>query len=414
MRNHFGSIFSTAVEAARLDLMFFKTHPKFVGAIVLFLIIPTLYGSIYLSSMWDPASQTRNLSVILVNEDKGVARDKTNLNIGAMVVDRLQADGRFSYRILSSGDEARRIVNQGQASFAILIPHNFSQLALAGRLPGAATIIVHVSEGNDYAGAGFARRFAPELVQRINQTLNEHRFAAAMGRLNRQPGNLHAIEGTPAGLSESVRAHIEVSAKVANQGTGMAPNFVPLSLWVGASLCTYLFAFTVLPESLKGRSSLGIALGKLFTPAIVVLCQATVLSLTLYFVLHIQIHSIPRFTLTLALTALTFLAVMFMLIRLFGNAGRLFALVLLVIQLASSGATLPVELSSPFFQAIHPWLPLSWVVRAVRIALFDAYEGAWWQTVGAISLMLSVAVAVASLPKKWKLVQTSAYEPILE
>ncbi|MEE3920066.1 hypothetical protein V2I01_22965 [Micromonospora sp. BRA006-A] len=49
-----------------------------------------------------------------------------------------------------------------------------------------------------------------------------------------------------------------------------------------------------------------------------------------------------------------------------GPAGRLAALALLMLQLTSSGGTYPVQTSPGFFQAIHPWLPMTYVVDGLR------------------------------------------------
>jgi putative membrane protein len=176
--------------------------------------------------------------------------------------------------------------------------------------------------------------------------------------------------GTPAGLSSTVRAQLEYSARVPNQATAMAPNFVPLALWVGAKLCAVLFADQKLPAPLAGQPTLGIVLGKL--------------------------------------------AVLFMLVRVFGSAGKLIAVILLVTQLGASGSTLPIELATPFFQALHPYLPMSWSVRAIRISMFGAYAGAWVQSIATLGAMLVTAVAVAIVAGRWKVVEAEDYQPLLD
>ena len=109
-----------------------------------------------------------------------------------------------------------------------------------------------------------------------------------------------------------------------------------------------------------------------------------------------------------------FRSIIFALVHLFGDAGKAAALLLLIVQVSAAGVLLPVELAGPAFQALHPWLPLTWVVRAFRASLFGAYDGAW---ASAWSVVLSVGIAALGLAAgfgRWTLVSPQAYGPALE
>ena len=71
-------------------------------------------------------------------------------------------------------------MREGAAQFALLIAADFSQRAVPGIEPGAARIVIYTSEGNDYSGAGFAKRFAPELSRQVNEALNRERWALVL------------------------------------------------------------------------------------------------------------------------------------------------------------------------------------------------------------------------------------------
>jgi putative membrane protein len=234
---------------------------------------------------------------------------------------------------------------------------------------------------------------------------------ALIGRL---PTSAATIEGSPAGLSESVKPVVEIVAPVANQGSGFAPNFIPLALWVGATLCAFLFSFRALPDAMLGRSPLGLVLGKLALPALLVCAQSLVMLAMLFGLLGVQVDNTPRFVFALLLTALTFLTLIFVLVRLLGDAGKLAAFMLLVVQLAAAGATMPIELTTPFFQAIHPYLPMTWVVRMVRIAMFGAFEGAWIPSALVIGGVALGSIAVATMLGRWRPVAPKDYRPPLD
>ena len=85
-----------------------------------------------------------------------------------------------------------------------------------------------------------------------------------------------------------------------------------------------------------------------------------------------------------------------------GAAGRLLALVLLVIQLAASGGSYPVELSSPFFQWLHAYIPVTDAINAMRSAMFGSYEGQYGAFMLRMGLVALVSLLVALLStRRW-------------
>jgi len=98
-----------------------------------------------------------------------------------------------------------------------------------------------------------------------------------------------------------------------------------------------------------------------------------------------------------ALLLVSLLSALFMLmvctlVSVFGNIGKAMAIVLLVLQLAGAGGTFPVQVTPPFFQAIHPFLPFTYATGLMR----EATGGIVGKLVRADLLRLS-AYAAASL-----------------
>jgi putative membrane protein len=293
---------------------------------------------------------------------------------------------------------------------AALPPPAVLEQATAGG-PRLTAATARVAQGSGDLAEGAAR------LQQALGKLDEaaQKLSDGVGQLQaRLPSPPTPPEGTAAGLSESVKPELQFSARVPNQGTAMAPYFVPLSLWVGATLCAVLFAYHRLPRPLVGLPRLGIVLGKLCVPGLVLLAQSGLLAGMLLVLLNVQVAHPGRFVTTLVLTALTFGALLMVLVQLFGSAGKLLAVILLAMQLAASGTMVPIELTSRFFQALHPWLPLTWSIKATRIAMFDAYGGAWLQSIGAMVAMLGAALLVATLVGRWKAVDAQDYRPMLD
>jgi len=204
-----------------------------------------------------------------------------------------------------------------------------------------------------------------------------------------------------------------VHAAVQNNGSGFAPNVVPGALWLGAGIAAFLIHVRVLPRQAQHYFPPAQFLGKVLVPAIVVLAQALLVLATLIFVLKIHIVHLGPLTLTLCTASLTFLAIVFALTRAFGDAGKAFAMVFLAVQLSSSGGILPVELSGGWFANISPWMPLTWVVQAIKASLFGAYDSHWQQPLGWVATAGLLTFLVACYVGRWRFVRMSAVRPAI-
>lgn len=175
-----------------------------------------------------------------------------------------------------------------------------------------------------------------------------------------QRDTLATVVAEPVG-TDGVRLH-----RVANYGSGLAPYFVGLGLWVGGMA---LF-FMLRPLSQRAIASTApswkVALAGYAPGALFGVLQALVLFAVLRWGLDIDIAQPGLFVAFAILASLTFVAINHALVASLGPAGRFIGLLLTVLQLAAAGATYPIETSPGLFQWLHPLLPLTYAVRAFR------------------------------------------------
>lgn len=222
------------------------------------------------------------------------------------------------------------------------------------------------------------------------------------------PDKVDGLEGSAEGLASSVAPVVEIDAPVENSGSGFASNVVPGALWLGAAVAAILFHIRVLPRHAQFFFRPAKVAGKIFLPACVVLLQALVVFIAVLYVLKIHVLNPWAFALTLVISSIAFLFVVFALIKAFGDAGEGITMFLLAVQLSSSGGILPVELSGGLFAQISPWLPLTWVVQSIKASMFGAYGGAWQAP---LLLVVSAGLAGFSLScgvGRWRLVKSNA------
>lgn len=169
-------------------------------------------------------------------------------------------------------------------------------------------------------------------------------------------------------INEPIALETRKLYPVKNYGVGFAPYFIPLSLWVGSLILFFLIDIFG-KGKYEGISNVSIQLGKFISLAIVGILQSVVSSFVLVEGLKLDVHNLLYYYLINAVMSVTFIAIIQLLVMLFGIAGKFFAVVLLMLQLTSSGGTFPMELLPKFFNVINPYLPMTYGVAGLREAI---------------------------------------------
>ncbi|GAA4682950.1 YhgE/Pip domain-containing protein [Streptomyces chumphonensis] len=235
------------------------------------------------------------------------------------------------------------------------------------------------------------------------------------GMVNLADGSLRLAEGLHDGVEQipdhSAQERADRSAVMAdpvrltsrglheapNYGTGFAPYFVPLALWVGAMVAYMLMPALSRRALAAGAPALRTALASWLPVAAIGAVQASVLLAVLHWApgLGLQMAR-PAGTLGfLLLVAACFTAIVQWLNARFGPAGRILVLVLLMLQLTSAGGTYPVQTSPDFFNAVHPYLPMTYVVAGLRHLITGGPLGPVWEGC-AVLLAFTVAALAAT------------------
>jgi len=265
-------------------------------------------------------------------------------------------------------------------------------------------------------GAAELSRATASLAQANDKISNASRalFDGTRLLVSALPAPLDAPQGSAQGLADSVRPALEIDASVQNSGSGFAANVIPAALWLGAGIAAFLVNLRMLPHAARGFSPLARLLGKLALPAGVVVLQALLVLATVIYVLHIKVVQPAALVCTVVSAALTFLLIVCALNRLLGDAGKALAMLLLAVQLSSSGGVLPVELSGTFFASVSLWLPITWVVHGLKASLFGAFDGAWQTSWQQVLLAGAGATLLAMYLGRWRYVHHRALRPALD
>ncbi|MET9800836.1 YhgE/Pip domain-containing protein [Streptomyces sp. NPDC006368] len=207
-------------------------------------------------------------------------------------------------------------------------------------------------------------------------------------------------------MADPVRLASQSLHKAPNYGTGFAPYFIPLSLWVGAMVAYMLIQPLNRRALAAGASAWRIALAGWLPVAAVGLLQVAALMSVLHCGLGLKMAHAAGTVGFLALVTCCFAAIIQWLNARFGAAGRILVLALLMLQLTSAGGTYPVQTSPGFFNAIHPFLPMTYVVEALRRLITGGGVGPVWQACAVLAAFTAGALALTALSARRKQVWT--------
>lgn len=153
---------------------------------------------------------------------------------------------------------------------------------------------------------------------------------------------------------------------VKNYGTGFAPYFISISLWVGA----IIMFFVISPNVADGMNAGPISkvIGKYLSYSFIGLLQAILVSIAVL-ILGLKPNNMIMYFVVNIMMSLAFIAIIQSLIFILGDGGRLIAMIIFVIQLTSSAGTFPIQVLPQFFKILYPYMPFTYAIASLREAI---------------------------------------------
>ena len=172
-------------------------------------------------------------------------------------------------------------------------------------------------------------------------------------------------------------------------GSAMAPLYSTLALFVGSLLIMVAVKPDVLPstrERLRNPKPRHLYFGRFGVVALLSLMQTTLLGLGNMLFLKTQATDPLLYMICLWVSGLVFAFMIYTMVVAFGNLGKAIAVLLLVVQVTACGGSFPLPILPDFVQALSPWVPATYVVDALRAAMFGVYQNDFWISIGKLVL----------------------------
>lgn len=236
---------------------------------------------------------------------------------------------------------------------------------------------------------------AADDLQRLKEGLDT---AVTSGDLDRVR---ELIGSDPAALADALAAPVALDRQavyhIKNYGSAMAPFYTTLSIWVAGIVLAAMLKANVDEADVKalGNPRLHeLYLGRYAFFALLAFAQATLVCAGDLLFFGIQCEHPFQFMLVGWLAGFVFSNMIYTLTVSFGDIGKAIAVVLLVMQVAGSGGTFPIEMTADFFQAVYPFLPFTHAINAMHAAMAGAYGMEFWIELGTLALYLIPSLAL--------------------
>lgn len=283
-------------------------------------------------------------------------------------------------------DVARRGSDMADDLGATVTDLSHAASALSDDLAGAHEVL---------AGASADLVSAADDLQRLKEGLDT---AVTSGDLDRVR---ELIGSDPAALADALAAPVALDRQavyhIRNYGSAMAPFYTTLSIWVAGIVLAAMLKANVDEADVKalGNPRLHeLYLGRYAFFALLAFAQATLVCAGDLLFFGIQCEHPFQFMLVGWLAGFVFSNMIYTLTVSFGDIGKAIAVVLLVMQVAGSGGTFPIEMTADFFQAVYPFLPFTHAINAMHAAMAGAYGMEFWIELGTLALYLIPSLAL--------------------
>ena len=195
---------------------------------------------------------------------------------------------------------------------------------------------------------------------------------------------------------EMVQTSVNAVYPIANYGSAMTPFYTVLAIWVGGVILSSLIKIHARTEGLIDPKPAELYFGRYLFFFVLSQIQAAVIVTGDLYILKVQCLHPGMLYLTGALTAFTFSLLIYSLAISFGDVGKAIVVVIMVMQIAGSSGTFPIELLPEIYQKIYRFFPFPYAIDAMRECICGLY-GDYYMTQLAFLLLFAAAALLIGL-----------------
>lgn len=403
-------------------------NPVVLIVLIALIILPSLYSVINIYACWDPYEDTDNINFIIVNNDNPVTVNGTTYAYGDMVVDELKNNSNFNW-VYKDEDEARESLKNGTDYAAIIIPEDFSKdiLSVYSGNPKQAKIEYLDNDKTSPVAPKITSKAASNVVNEINNKIHEEyntkNYISSNPVLLQQAQSSQTQNTTTANTTnttvtntnnslaqstsiQNVKNYFHEPTTLSNYsyyeadtyGQQVSSFYTVLAAWVGGIILVALLS-TKPTENKEKYKPIEVYFGKIGLFSIMSILQAIVTFIALS-LLGIPMSNSVLMLGCMILIGLSFTAIIYSLVSVFGNVGKAIALIILVFQISGTNGIYPIEIMSTLFQTIMPYLPMTYAILILKDAVFGVVWPSFIRNILCLIIFPLCAVALSIVVKE--------------
>lgn len=266
--------------------------------------------------------------------------------------------------------------------------HQLKQAAANVKAAGADTLSILKPAGT---------RVASSLADALHklETLNGEDYLKAL---------LEILGGSPILYGEYFAQVVQTTVTpvypIANYGSAMAPFYTVLSIWVGGVMLGAIFKAHARHDGLVDPKPHELYFGRYLLFFFLSQIQTAIIITGDLFLLKIQCLHLGLLYLCGAVTSFTFSLLIYSLAVSFGDVGKAIVVVVMVLQIAGSSGTFPIELLPEIFQKIYRFFPFPYAIDAMRECICGVYGSTYVVKLGQLLIFAVVALGIGLFARR--------------
>lgn len=203
-------------------------------------------------------------------------------------------------------------------------------------------------------------------------------------------------------VAEFMHSPVQLKTKsfyrVENYGSAMAPFYTNLAIWVGGIVLIAIFKMEVdKDEKIKSFTVTQGYFGRWILYITTGLIQALIICLGDIYLLKIQCKNPAAFVFAGLFASFVYVNLIYALSITFKHIGKALSVILVILQIPGSAGTYPIEMTPAFFQFVHPLLPFTYGINAMREAIAGIYGMHYWKNILCLAVFLPIALGIGLL-----------------
>ena len=248
---------------------------------------------------------------------------------------------------------------------------------------------------------GLLRPATERMVSSLSDTIDKLQGMDGDGYLDIL---IDILGGDPAAYGEyfpeMVQTTVNAVYPIENYGSAMTPFYTVLAIWVGGVILSSILKVHARTEGLVNPRPAELFFGRYLLFFVLSQLQAAIIVTGDLYLLKVQCLHPGAMYLTASLTAFTFSLLIYSMALSFGDVGKALVVVIMVMQIAGSSGTFPIELLPEIYQKIYRFFPFPYAIDAMRECICGMYGGYYGQQLAFLLLFAAAALLIGLLVRR--------------